>query len=271
MQRRSSTIRHADIAAMLRLMGELGELPNDPAVRAPFLMSRLCRLVDAQWGIITMMRTYLPGKVPALYHSFQGGELDARLRSAFFDYVNFEGGKDPMVEAMGLMQPQATVRRRPEVVPDRRWYDSMHVKEFRRKAYLDESIYAIYPFDREGNAIGIGLTRPAGANPYSERERRIIEFMNDGLTWFYHRFRESGNQRSCPQLPPALHRTLKFLLEGLSEKQIAHFTKLSPHTIHGLVKSIYRRFEVSSRAGLCARLIRNWDNGRTADSSSDVA
>ncbi|HTA18065.1 MAG TPA: helix-turn-helix transcriptional regulator, partial [Polyangia bacterium] len=55
---------------------------------------------------------------------------------------------------------------------------------------------------------------------------------------------------------PALSRrereTLTLLLAGASEKEIARKLGLSPHTVHGYVKTLYRRFGATSRAQLLA-------------------
>ena len=55
-------------------------------------------------------------------------------------------------------------------------------------------------------------------------------------------------------LSPQLHQTLALLLGGDSEKQIAYKMKLSPHTVHFYVKTLYRRFDVHSRSELMAKL-----------------
>ena len=57
-------------------------------------------------------------------------------------------------------------------------------------------------------------------------------------------------------LSPRERQTLKLLLAGDSEKQIARKLSLSPHTVHVYVKSIYKRFNVSSRGELLARWIK---------------
>src|SRR5947209_6991182 len=61
---------------------------------------------------------------------------------------------------------------------------------------------------------------------------------------------------ATPKLPPRLRQTLEHLLQGDGEKQIAHKLGLSPHTVHVYVKSLHKRFNVSSRAELLARFIR---------------
>lgn len=57
-------------------------------------------------------------------------------------------------------------------------------------------------------------------------------------------------------LSPRLRQTLVGLLQGDSEKQVAFKLRLSPHTVHVYVKSLYRRFNVASRGELLARWVR---------------
>jgi DNA-binding NarL/FixJ family response regulator len=56
-------------------------------------------------------------------------------------------------------------------------------------------------------------------------------------------------------LAPRLRDTLKGLLDGNSEKQVAMKLKLSPHTVHVYVKSLYRHFGVTSRGELLAKCL----------------
>src|SRR5438046_315197 len=58
------------------------------------------------------------------------------------------------------------------------------------------------------------------------------------------------------ELSPRLRETLECLLCGSSEKAIAKQLTLSPHTVHGYVKLIYRHFKVKSRAQLLAQWVR---------------
>lgn len=57
-------------------------------------------------------------------------------------------------------------------------------------------------------------------------------------------------------MAPRLRQTLDLLLVGDGEKQIAGKLKISPHTVHQYVKSVYKRFGVSSRAELLALWVR---------------
>jgi len=57
-------------------------------------------------------------------------------------------------------------------------------------------------------------------------------------------------------LSPRMEQTLRWLLGGDSEKQVAKKLGLSPHTVHVYVKAIYRRYGVSSRGELLARWVK---------------
>jgi|GEM_PF-2814633 len=69
----------------------------------------------------------------------------------------------------------------------------------------------------------------------------------------------SRTMRARKPLSPREKQTLRRLLCGDSEKQIAHHLKVSPHTVHTYVKSLYRRFEVSSKGELMAHFVPTGD------------
>lgn len=56
-------------------------------------------------------------------------------------------------------------------------------------------------------------------------------------------------------LSPRMEQTLRSLLNGDSEKQVATRLGVSPHTVHVYVKAIYRKYGVSSRGELLARWV----------------
>jgi DNA-binding CsgD family transcriptional regulator len=60
-----------------------------------------------------------------------------------------------------------------------------------------------------------------------------------------------------PALPPRLEQTLRGLLGGQSEKEIARELGVSVHTVHEYVKDLHRRLGVNSRGELLARFLPN--------------
>jgi DNA-binding CsgD family transcriptional regulator len=64
------------------------------------------------------------------------------------------------------------------------------------------------------------------------------------------------NLRGSEPLSRRQRQTLEFLLTGDGEKQIAARLSISRHTVHVYVKSLYKRFGVSSRGELLAKWVR---------------
>jgi DNA-binding CsgD family transcriptional regulator len=64
------------------------------------------------------------------------------------------------------------------------------------------------------------------------------------------------HEASANGLSPRMEQTLRWLLDGDSEKQVAAKLRLSPHTVHVYVKGIYKRYGVSSRAELLAKWVK---------------
>ena len=56
-------------------------------------------------------------------------------------------------------------------------------------------------------------------------------------------------------MSPRQRQTLRRLLAGDSEKQVAINLGVSRHTVHVYVKALYRHFEVASRGELLARCL----------------
>jgi DNA-binding CsgD family transcriptional regulator len=63
-------------------------------------------------------------------------------------------------------------------------------------------------------------------------------------------------------MAPRMRQTLRHLLTGDSEKQIASKLEISQHTVHVYVKRLYRYYGVSSRGELLARFVAGGGDGR---------
>ncbi len=64
------------------------------------------------------------------------------------------------------------------------------------------------------------------------------------------------SQRTDTELSPRLEQTLRHLLSGASEKEVAKKLNLSRHTVHVYVKALYRHYRVTTRAELLARHVQ---------------
>ena len=98
---------------------------------------------------------------------------------------------------------------------------------------------------------------------FTERDRQVAEILHDALERFYVRISNELRQADPYQVKMpvgAISRreiqTLRFLLQGLCDKEIATAMQLSPPTVRQYIRSIFRVFEVESRAELLARWLR---------------
>jgi DNA-binding CsgD family transcriptional regulator len=66
--------------------------------------------------------------------------------------------------------------------------------------------------------------------------------------------------RTAPAGPqsmsPRLRETLDLVLEGLDKREIAERMKLSPNTVHGYIRELYKIYGVTTRARLMAKWIK---------------
>lgn len=77
---------------------------------------------------------------------------------------------------------------------------------------------------------------------------------------------DARNGMPEPDVSPRMRQTLRRLLAGDSEKQIARQFGLSPNTVHVYVTGLYRHYGVCSRGELLARFIPGGDAGGSAAS-----
>jgi DNA-binding CsgD family transcriptional regulator len=136
---------------------------------------------------------------------------------------------------------------RRQLVEDKTWYRSQQIDEYRRPAGLDDCIYSLVVGPRISRCVSIH--RPWNDKPFTQHERALVHVVhaecaallekNDDVTIL-----ETLNRR--------LRQTLEGLVRGLTEKQLASELGLSQHTLHGYVKTLYRRLGVSSRGELHA-------------------
>ena len=97
----------------------------------------------------------------------------------------------------------------------------------------------------------LGFTRAMGDKPFELRQARAVDLLRAELR---HRWITAAAQdASSPPLTTRHQQLLAHLRGTKSEKQIAEYMGLSPHTTHNYVKELYRRLKVTSRAELLAQ------------------
>ena len=161
---------------------------------------------------------------------------------------------DPSMPALARMvRPPFSTFVREQLLADDAWYRSAHVQELRRIADVDSFIYATYTPGGD-TAMSFSLHRPWGHRPFSERERRLVDLFHRECV-FLHERRTEPHAVHMRGLSRREQDTLRGLCRGLSEKELAAELRLSPHTVHEYVRSLYRHFGVRSRSELLVRCL----------------
>lgn len=240
-----------ELRRLLRLAGELRDLPPGSPEQRRHALAGLAEVVGAQVGLCVECALSPSGSL-RLLRAVEVGWTGERERDAFSTYVREaqERSHDPSLPRLAreLVKEGQITRTRAELVGDRVWYGSEHVNEFRRAGGVDGFLFTGAVTGPRGEAIGITLHRAWGERGFGERERRVVEVFQEVSGWLH--------QKPPPapdDLPPRLRDTLAALAEGLSEKQVAARLGISAHTVHEYTKALYRRFGVQSRAELLAR------------------
>lgn len=146
---------------------------------------------------------------------------------------------------------QFRVNRLAELAPDG-WFKSNYYRTYYMGAGYRDAIWAGIPINEDAETY-FGFYRMLDQQPFTLAERDIVAYALRGLRWFYRlQMLSEGIGVASSPLTPTERRILQGLLQGATEKQIAANMTQSPHTTHDHVKSILRKYGVSSRSALMA-------------------
>jgi DNA-binding CsgD family transcriptional regulator len=245
--RRSDLIEMSDVQALFRLEGELSELPQGSERQRFHALEGMVALVGAQvgiWGAFSGLERE-GGHIHDAVHTGWDGE---RERELYVDYLARGQVRSPD-PTIALIQrrvtPPVCTFTREQLIRANDWHRAPHFHQYRRAAGIDAFMYSVR-LERDAGYV-IAIHRPVGARPFTERERRLVDL--------FHRESRALAPRPRAVLAPHLDKTLRALLRGLTEKQVASELGLSPHTVHEYVASLYRRFGVTSRAELFVKVM----------------
>lgn len=268
---RSQRVRTDDVRALLRLVGELHELPNDPDVRVAHMLERICTLVGGRIAFVNILELSPDRSVPRLVWWAQRGLVDQDGQAALLRLADLGiEHQGPLIQHLALGSPRIVTFARDELVSDREWYGSSYFNEHLRVAGLDSTVCTSFPLPGPRRRFTVGFYRPTGDRRFGRREWTLLELLNSEFGWFYRAVAEALNGPTR-QLSRQLRRTLALLVDGDSEKQIARRMHLSPHTVHDYVKELHKRFGVSSRGELLAAAHRQSTNAGQLGSKREMS
>ena len=222
-------IEGRDVKAIVRLLRETHDHTGSPLDQWQCVLDGLCKLVRADFGLLAHIALANGNTRTRLIVS--RGEPVSRDRAEFMRLFRFRGPSDgqPPDEAHRL---------------NGGWeFDVL------RKGHV---ILGSGPGAQQDSYCGLAMVRRPQRRSFDQRDCQLIDWFHNEIGWLYRTTLIPPQGIGEAQLTPRLYQTLQRLLLGENERQIAVALNLSHHTVHGYVKSLYRRFGANSRAELMA-------------------
>jgi DNA-binding CsgD family transcriptional regulator len=238
---KNAKLRLKDVRAVFRLVGDIRALGADPQVWRPHMVQSLRALAKADVVVSTEIYFVTAGRgAMKMVENGWGVDVDGnhwQIRSE-------REGESPETYwlSAGLSQDGGDEG---EVVP------ITPTKPLHGGSMF---ILSQFPLPHVGAVDQLGLHRVWGDQPFTPAEHRLVRLFHVELGRLWRKEALVKARDDSTPLPPRLSQTLKELLAGSSEKQIAVKLQLSQHTVHNYVKALHQRFGVSSRGELLARV-----------------
>jgi DNA-binding CsgD family transcriptional regulator len=119
-------------------------------------------------------------------------------------------------------------------------------------ARLSRTIHSIRPLASRGHMVVISLSRDLEQEAFTEHEVGLVDLVQ--------RAEATDSALNFPPTRSLSNRerdVLEGLCDALSDKEIAARLSIKTNTVHFYVTKLYRRFGVTSRAGLVRLCVRN--------------
>jgi DNA-binding CsgD family transcriptional regulator len=245
------SVREADVAALLRLVGEVTELPADKVVRRMHVLNGLLTLIGGRSAVA--MEMALPGEGPfarpgTVINVNYSSEAEARRSEVFL--VHNDPADPALPEFLAARGRTVTMVRR---IDDREYYRSAHFDIVRRPFKIDHSLYCRLTLP-DGTDVSVGIQRSPGDPEFGDRDKAIVHLLHTNAPHVYYVPRTAPSE--LDRLAPRLQPVLRYLLQGDADKEVAAKLKLSRHTVHRYTQAIYRELGVHSRGELLAKYAR---------------
>ena len=268
----SEAIHERDLQEVCHFMGDVTLQQGSLDGKRQILLDGLSKLIEADGWIWICAAMDPERNCPTPINYLFGGineQQVAALLNSFSDTASTDPCNDPL--AALVARGEHFVRTRQQLVNDKEWYESTYTQTYFLRHGIEHPMYAITPSEQGYSAVC--LFRFKEKPPFSKRQIRIVQIITSEVRWLSKCNLPSPYAEAVLKLTPRLRSVLALLLTGHSCSQIAELYHLSPHTIKGYIRDIYRHFGVSSQVTLI-QLFRDKDpallNDRPANSDIDT-
>lgn len=252
---KSQRLRLGEVRAVFRLIGECRELGHDQPAWSAHLLTGLPRLAGANM-LVVGEAVFRAGRAVPLSVTHAGWPIERSLKF-WADWSRRADAPDhPRMAAFAARpRPRGTATRQ-ELVPDSDWDASPFVNEVLRPFGINEGMMSGVPLPGGRDHLLI-CSRPPGESGFGRRERNLLYLLHAELAHHLGRGLATSDDPATA-LTPRLRQVLAGLLGGDPEKRLAARLGVTPATLHGYVKQVYRAFGVRGRAELHAHFLRRY-------------
>jgi DNA-binding CsgD family transcriptional regulator len=257
---KSNRLRHCDLKAIFRLIGDCRDLGADPLAWRRRLLDGLLQLTGGRVAYVVGLLGF-PGpaiRAAEMVHVGLEGPRQSKLFGEHFEFMA-RGGDDSMLSAFAaLPHDRLQSRSHDQMIDVDQWRRSESYQRYHRAMDMEPGVLSMIPLHVGGVRYHhtLSVRRCVGERSFSLRDVRVLDCLHHELAPQIGRRLAAANEPSASNLSPRLRETLDSLLDGASEKQIADRIGISCATVHEYVTALYRRFGVNGRAELMARWIR---------------
>ncbi|HET8849567.1 MAG TPA: helix-turn-helix transcriptional regulator [Marinobacter sp.] len=238
------------------------ELPNFPASASEaslrHLLDSVGTLVNADHGYwLASLRMdhcsaddVMQGWRPGPIYYYQALDVDKKLHKIAVREI--ESG-EPNESVVNHIRNAGTFRAtllRDHVSPA--FFESSHYRSLYQARSISDTLFVVAPVNPDSE-VYFGFHKIGDNARFTEQDLAVASYALRSLTWYYRQLLLSfGVLVAGEALTPTERRVLHLLLTGMSEKEIAADLGQSPATTHKYVTTLYRKYNVKSRAALTA-------------------
>lgn len=242
----------------LRACRQLSQLPPKPQRRQDAFLKSACSHFGAVAGLLIVFRVHPDGAVETVNEISLGWDAATRLSAAKDRLAPMVESPSPMslpdlgevkrVSRDIAFEIASEMKETPSRDAVKKRYESFGVDDFLKSTVaLDEHTFE-----------SIDLLRTSAMKPFSDEDEPWLTLVHQSFDWIHH-VDSPRTSKEVASLTPREQETLKYLLAGASEKEVAQHLGRSRHTVHSSVKRIYRQLNVSSRAELLSIFLESAD------------
>jgi DNA-binding CsgD family transcriptional regulator len=251
-----------DVRGVFRLLGDVRELRREPAAWRRRAVEGLCGLLGARQGSWLHVEQFRPGgslKLRDALHAGWPSPAVAAIWESQIDGAADLSGDVQIARAVRIPGDVVAVARQ-ELVPDAEYYGSELVQTLLPVVECDGHLAAWCRIGEDDAVFALSFHREWRDRRATGRQRAVLRLFMEEFRILWQEGKLAGTDAPAggggPRLSPRERQVLDRLVRGESVKQVAARLGLSHRTVEGHVKSLHRKFGVSSRGELLARVFQ---------------